>query len=81
MYKVASLNVKGATGTLALTAAGRAAHERLVVARHERLNELLARWEPEIHAEVQALLQRLAAALVEQLPRPPNSNRGRKAYG
>jgi len=39
--------------------------------RRDRLNELLERWEPEKHAEVQALVQRLAAALVEQLPRPP----------
>jgi len=62
---------KSATGDLALTAAGRAAHDRLVAARRDRLNELLERWEPEKHAEVQALLQRLAAALVEQLPRPP----------
>src|SRR5262249_29854548 len=62
---------KSATGDLALTAAGRAAHDRLVAARRDRLNELLERWEPEKHAEVQALLQRLAAALVEQLPPPP----------
>jgi hypothetical protein len=32
---------------------------------------LLARWKPEKHAEIQALLQGLAAVLVEQLPRPP----------
>ena len=62
---------KGDAGTLALTATGKAAHDRLVAARRERLNELLARWEPETHADVQSLLQRLAAALVEQLPRPP----------
>jgi DNA-binding MarR family transcriptional regulator len=62
---------KGATGAIALTVNGRAAHGRLIKARRERLNEMLARWEPEKHAEVQALLQRLAAVLVEQLPRPP----------
>jgi len=62
---------KGATGDLALTAVGRSAHDRIVAARRERLNELLVRWEPKKHAEVQALVQRLAAALVETLPRPP----------
>jgi len=59
------------TGDLSLTAAGRAAYDRLVAARRDRLDELLERWEPEKHAEVEALVRRLAAALVGQLPRPP----------
>jgi DNA-binding MarR family transcriptional regulator len=63
---------KGAAGMLSLSANGKTAHDRLVAARRERLNELLARWEPEKHADVQVLLQRLATALVEELPRPPD---------
>jgi EmrB/QacA subfamily drug resistance transporter len=62
---------KDAAGAITLTAEGRSAHGRLITARRERLNQLLARWEPKKHAEVQTLLQGLAAALVEQLPRPP----------
>jgi EmrB/QacA subfamily drug resistance transporter len=62
---------KDAAGAIALTFNGRAAHGRLIKARGERLHQLLARWEPEKHAEVQTLLQGLAAVLVKQLPRPP----------
>jgi EmrB/QacA subfamily drug resistance transporter len=69
---------KDATGSIALTVDGRAAHRRLITARRERLNQLLARWEPEKHAEVQALLQRLAAVLVERLPRPPDGPASRR---
>jgi MFS family permease len=62
---------KDTSGAIKLTFNGRVTHGRLIKARRERLNQLLARWEPEKHAEIQALLQGLAAALVEQLPRPP----------
>jgi DNA-binding MarR family transcriptional regulator len=62
---------KNASGAITLTAEGRVAHGRLIMARRERLNQLLARWEPENHAEVQTLLQGIAAVLVKQLPRPP----------
>lgn len=62
---------KDPAGNVALTRTGKGAHDRLVSARRDRLGKLLARWEPAKHIEVQALLQRLAATLVEQLPRPP----------
>jgi EmrB/QacA subfamily drug resistance transporter len=62
---------KDAAGAIALTTNGRAAHGRLIKTRRERLIQLLARWEPEKHAEVQTLVEGLAAVLVEQLPRPP----------
>jgi EmrB/QacA subfamily drug resistance transporter len=65
---------KGVDEKLALTATGRAAHDRLVTARRDGLSELLARWEPEKHVEVKALLQRLASTLVAQLPRPPGQD-------
>ena len=45
--------------------------ERVLAARREGACRLMARWEPEKHPDVLALLQRLAAVLVEQLPRPP----------
>ena len=68
---------KGVDEKLALTATGRAAHDRLVTARRDGLSELLARWEPEKHVEVKALLQRLASTLVAQLP----AHRGRTPHG
>jgi DNA-binding MarR family transcriptional regulator len=69
---------KDVAGSIALTSDGRAAHHRLITARRERLTQLLAQWQPEKHPEVQALLQRLAAVLVEQLPRPPAGSASRR---
>lgn len=47
-----------------LTAAGCDALGRLVTARRARLGELFADWEPERHAELAAVLRRLATELV-----------------
>jgi EmrB/QacA subfamily drug resistance transporter len=63
------------SGEFELSQAGRDAYARLISARREGLAELLARWQPEKHAEVQALLHRLAAVLVSELPRPPRQAR------
>ena len=51
-----------------LTTAGSVAHERLVAARREGLAELLQDWSPEEHAEVAAMLSRLARAITAEAP-------------
>src|SRR5207302_10848357 len=48
----------------ALTPAGDAALGRLMTARHEGLERLLAGWSPEQHAEVGRMVARLAADLL-----------------
>lgn len=50
---------------------GSACLELLVRARREALEELIARWEPAQHAELQALLDRLARDLVAEVPAAP----------
>jgi EmrB/QacA subfamily drug resistance transporter len=49
--------------SMVLTDAGRAVADRLLVARRETLAELLGDWDPERHAELAALLRRLAPQL------------------
>ncbi|HWG15375.1 MAG TPA: MDR family MFS transporter [Streptosporangiaceae bacterium] len=78
-----SAGVPGATGVpggppagvdepAALTAAGEEAAERLVRARHDAVADLVQDWNPEQHAELAALLQRLARHLAEgPAPVPP----------
>jgi DNA-binding MarR family transcriptional regulator len=61
---------KSETGELRLTALGVDMHDRLTEARRKGLAELLARWEPEKHPDVLALLNRLAETLVRDLPIP-----------
>jgi hypothetical protein len=51
-------------GTRALTPDGRAALEKLVAARRERLCEHLEGWSPEEHKELANVLTRLARDLV-----------------
>jgi DNA-binding MarR family transcriptional regulator len=55
---------------VALTAAGAAMRERVLAARRSGLADLLARWQPEQHPEVLALIDRLARALTSNLPAP-----------
>jgi hypothetical protein len=43
---------------------------RLMEARRNGLTDLLARWEPNKHPDVLALLNRLAETLVRDLPVP-----------
>jgi EmrB/QacA subfamily drug resistance transporter len=61
---------KAATGELRLTAAGTKIRERMVAARREGLADLLARWQPEQHPDVLALIERMAQALAGDLPMP-----------
>ena len=51
-------------GLLHITDAGRAAADRLFAARHELLENLVADWSPEQHAEVAELLSQLSRALL-----------------
>jgi EmrB/QacA subfamily drug resistance transporter len=59
-----------AAGNLRLTAAGTAMRERVLAARRQGLSEVMARWEPQRHPEVLALLDRMVATLVRDLPAP-----------
>jgi EmrB/QacA subfamily drug resistance transporter len=55
----------GLDGAVTLTASGEAAAERLVGARHDAVADLVADWNPEQHAELAALLRKLARHLAE----------------
>jgi EmrB/QacA subfamily drug resistance transporter len=61
---------QAASGELRLTAAGVAMRERMVAARRQGLADLLARWKPEEHPDVLALIERMAQALAGDLPAP-----------
>jgi len=53
-----------------LTDVGAAMRERMLAARRRNLADLLARWHPEQHPDVLALIDRLARALSTDLPAP-----------
>jgi MFS family permease len=53
-----------------LTPAGQAAADRLRQARCDRLQVLLADWEPERHSEVLAMIDRFARSLAATVPAP-----------
>jgi EmrB/QacA subfamily drug resistance transporter len=61
---------KAANGELNLTAAGLAMRDRVVAARRNGLADMLARWQPEQHPDVLALIDRMAQALTSDLPAP-----------
>jgi DNA-binding MarR family transcriptional regulator len=61
---------QSATGDLQLTAAGVAMRDRVVTARRKGLADMLARWQPEQHPDVLALIERMAQALTSDLPMP-----------
>ncbi len=58
-------------GTMAPTSEGRENFQRLIAARRAGLAQLLERWSPEGHAEVKAMLDRLARSLIAELPSSP----------
>jgi hypothetical protein len=57
-----------------LTAAGRESHARLVAAGRSRLVDVLAGWDPDEHAELRPLLDRLTQAVVSEMPVPRASS-------
>jgi hypothetical protein len=59
-----------ASGELRLTPAGLAMRDRVVAARRKGLADMLARWQPEQHPDVLALIERMAQALTRDLPAP-----------
>ena len=59
-----------ADGPLQLTPAGIAMRDRVVAARRKGLADMLARWKPEQHPDVLALIERMAQALTSDLPTP-----------
>jgi EmrB/QacA subfamily drug resistance transporter len=62
--------VGASNGEIDLTALGREDYERIVTVRCERLRELLDGWEPDEHAELQQLIDRLGRDLVSEIPSP-----------
>ena len=63
--------VRGADGALAPSPRGRDIFERMVAERRVRLAQILARWRPEEHEEVRAMLDRLAQTLMADPPAVP----------
>jgi EmrB/QacA subfamily drug resistance transporter len=61
---------KNASGELQLTSAGLAMRDRIVAARRRNLADMLARWRPEQHPDVLALIEGMAQALTSDLPAP-----------
>jgi EmrB/QacA subfamily drug resistance transporter len=61
---------KTASGELQLTSTGVAMRDRIVAARRQNLADMLARWRPEQHPDVLALIERMAQALTSDLPAP-----------
>jgi len=57
-------------GVIALTTLGREDYERLVAARCAGLRELLDGWDPDEHAELQELTDKLGRDLVSEMPTP-----------
>ncbi len=57
-------------GAIELTTSGRADYERLVEARSAGLHDLLSGWDPDAHAQLQELVDRLSRDLVSEIPAP-----------
>jgi MFS family permease len=63
--------VRGADGALAPSPRGRDLFERMVAERRVRLAQILARWTPQEHEEVRAMIDRLARTLIADPPAMP----------
>jgi EmrB/QacA subfamily drug resistance transporter len=74
----ASLGARGLVEDTRLGGEGELLYGRVVAARRRGLAELLEGWEPEEHAEVRAMLDRLAEDLVAEIPAVSGS--GREAH-
>jgi hypothetical protein len=64
-----------------LTALGREDYERIVTARCTGLRELLDGWEPDEHAELQQLIDKLGRDLVSEIPAVTAERRTSRAPG
>jgi hypothetical protein len=73
----ASLGVRGVVEDARLGGEGELLYGRVVAARRRGLAELLEGWEPEQHAEVRAMLDRLAKDLVAEIPAVSRAGRER----
>jgi MFS family permease len=62
--------VRADNGRLRLTDAGSQVRERVHAARCEGLNDLLAGWEPEQHAEIRRLVDEVARSFATDIPQP-----------
>jgi DNA-binding MarR family transcriptional regulator len=60
---------------VALTALGKAMRDRALAARQRGLADMLARWQPEQHPDVLALIGGLAQTLAKDLPIPHHGER------
>jgi EmrB/QacA subfamily drug resistance transporter len=63
--------IESAAGSYAATDTGRALFERIVDVYRDRAAEFLQRWSPNEHAEVRAMLARVARDLVAAIPIEP----------
>jgi len=61
---------RDAAGSLQLSAIGIEMRDRLLAARRKGLADVMARWEPDKHPDVLALLNRMVETLVRDLPAP-----------
>jgi EmrB/QacA subfamily drug resistance transporter len=61
---------RNAAGAFALTSLGLAMRERILDARRKSLADMLARWRPEQHPDVLALIERFSQAMMQDLPSP-----------
>src|SRR5258705_425573 len=61
---------KDVSANLRLTAKGTLMRNRLLEARRKGLADLMARWEPDKHPDVLAMLNRMVDSLVRDLPAP-----------
>ncbi len=61
---------RDAAGYLQLTPGGNLMRDRMLLARRKGVEELIARWEPDKHPEVLALVNRMADSLMRDLPAP-----------
>jgi hypothetical protein len=68
-----SMAVRHSEGTLVSSHLGRETFQRMVIARRTRLARLLERWAPDDHAEAKAMLDRLARALIAEVPAAPDT--------
>ena len=61
---------KDASANLRLTAQGIVMRQHLLEARRKGLADMMARWEPDKHPDVLAMLNRMVETLVRDLPEP-----------